>query len=218
MAERVGFEPTVGFPLHSLSRRALSTAQTPLRSFCNRNRRFARPAMQSPAPQRELSTRERIGPGRFALATSCEERLQDRGAFLGHDARCNVDLMIEARMVEYRKARPYSPALGIVASIHQARNAGLDHGSRAHAAGLRRNVQRSPRQSIVAEVARCFPQYHHFGVRRRIAVSNSSVAGADDDLSLVHEQRADWHFPCLGRDARFLQCLLHKSDISVHVV
>ncbi len=31
MAERVGFEPTVEFPLHSLSRRALSTAQTPLR-------------------------------------------------------------------------------------------------------------------------------------------------------------------------------------------
>ena len=33
MAERVGFEPTVEFPLHSLSRRALSTAQTPLRSM-----------------------------------------------------------------------------------------------------------------------------------------------------------------------------------------
>ena len=31
MAERVGFEPTVEFPQHSLSRRALSTAQTPLR-------------------------------------------------------------------------------------------------------------------------------------------------------------------------------------------
>src|SRR5271155_109433 len=35
MAERVGFEPTVGFPLHSLSRRALSTAQTPLRGICS---------------------------------------------------------------------------------------------------------------------------------------------------------------------------------------
>jgi hypothetical protein len=45
MAERVGFEPTVGFPLHSLSRRALSTAQTPLRGFCNRNRRFVCAAM-----------------------------------------------------------------------------------------------------------------------------------------------------------------------------
>jgi hypothetical protein len=34
MAERVGFEPTVEFPRHSLSRRALSTAQTPLRGCC----------------------------------------------------------------------------------------------------------------------------------------------------------------------------------------
>src|SRR4029077_14031103 len=32
MAERVGFEPTAEFPLHSLSRRAVSTAQTPLRA------------------------------------------------------------------------------------------------------------------------------------------------------------------------------------------
>src|SRR5580698_3670922 len=34
LAERVGFEPTVEFPRHSLSRRALSTAQTPLRGCC----------------------------------------------------------------------------------------------------------------------------------------------------------------------------------------
>jgi hypothetical protein len=31
VAERVGFEPTVEFPRHSLSRRAPSTARTPLR-------------------------------------------------------------------------------------------------------------------------------------------------------------------------------------------
>ena len=31
LAERVGFEPTVEFPRHSLSRRAPSTARTPLR-------------------------------------------------------------------------------------------------------------------------------------------------------------------------------------------
>ncbi len=31
MAERVGFEPTVRFPVRSLSRRVLSTAQSPLR-------------------------------------------------------------------------------------------------------------------------------------------------------------------------------------------
>ena len=31
MAERVGFEPTVGFPQHTLSKRAPSTTRTPLR-------------------------------------------------------------------------------------------------------------------------------------------------------------------------------------------
>ncbi len=31
VAERVGFEPTVRFPVRSLSRRVLSTAQSPLR-------------------------------------------------------------------------------------------------------------------------------------------------------------------------------------------
>ena len=31
MAERVGFEPTVRFPVRSLSRRVLSTTQSPLR-------------------------------------------------------------------------------------------------------------------------------------------------------------------------------------------
>src|SRR3989441_13371659 len=52
MAERVGFEPTVGFPLHSLSRRALSTAQTPLRGedgCLQRSRRFTFSAMRSSA-------------------------------------------------------------------------------------------------------------------------------------------------------------------------
>ncbi len=48
VAERVGFEPTVEFPLHSLSRRALSTAQTPLRGrFSNPSRRFAHSAINS---------------------------------------------------------------------------------------------------------------------------------------------------------------------------
>ena len=32
MAERVGFEPTVEFPLHTLSKRAPSTARTSLRT------------------------------------------------------------------------------------------------------------------------------------------------------------------------------------------
>src|SRR6266446_2830308 len=58
MAERVGFEPTVEFPQHSLSRRALSTAQTPLRGRyilaqpsidCIRVRLYLQPAQRDDA-------------------------------------------------------------------------------------------------------------------------------------------------------------------------
>src|SRR5712671_3434357 len=125
MAERVGFEPTVGFPLHSLSRRALSTAQTPLRGFHNRNRRFARPAMQS---------------DQLRLSSSCEERLQNRRAFIAQDACGNLHPVIEARVIEQYKAGSHGATLGIVASVHQTRHAGLNQAPRAHAARFYRDV------------------------------------------------------------------------------
>src|SRR5882757_2109688 len=115
MAERVGFEPTVGFPLHSLSRRALSTAQTPLRGFHNRNRRFAR-------HQRILT--------RLRLSSSCEERLQNRRAFTAQDACGNLNAVIEARVIEQYKAGSHGATLGIVASVHQTRHASLNHAPR----------------------------------------------------------------------------------------
>ena len=171
MAERVGFEPTVGFPLHSLSRRALSTAQTPLRSFHNRNRRFV-------SHQCILT--------RLRLSSSCEKRLQNRRAFIGQDTRGNLHLVIEARVIEHRKARSHSATLGIVASVHQTRHASLNHAPRAHDARFYRHVQCRPGQPIIAELARTFTQYHHLRVRGRIAIPNGSVAGACDDLPFVH--------------------------------
>src|SRR6266404_5298553 len=134
MAERVGFEPTVGFPLHSLSRRALSTAQTPLRGFHNRNRRFARSPMQS---------------DQLRLAASCEERLQHRRAFIAHDACGNLHPVVEARVIEHRRACSHSATLGIVASVHQTRYTSLNHPPRAHAARFYRDVQCRAGQPII---------------------------------------------------------------------
>jgi hypothetical protein len=76
MAERVGFEPTVRFPVRSLSRRVLSTAQSPLRggftlivivanpfatqqSILQGAHRLARPLLAIAAPQKT--------PARFPL-------------------------------------------------------------------------------------------------------------------------------------------------------
>src|ERR1700731_1486138 len=108
MAERVGFEPTVRFPVRSLSRRVLSTAQSPLRGRCRLNRsralRFSAigeaALCQCVAKYRTESIQccwrggvarksrmRRLKP--VLLATCCEERLDDGGTFGGEDARSN---------------------------------------------------------------------------------------------------------------------------------
>ena len=79
MAEREGFEPSVEFPLHTLSKRAPSTTRTSLRAWRARpgatagfppaarlgSLRYARTSLL--APLRSLTWRSRVGPsGRFA--------------------------------------------------------------------------------------------------------------------------------------------------------
>src|SRR5690242_19259441 len=82
MAERVGFEPTVRFPVRSLSRRVLSTAQSPLRGHTSHgNKGFRSRAIK----QKRESTAYRLRPTVqdrnscfLRLAPSAGQGLQDR--------------------------------------------------------------------------------------------------------------------------------------------
>jgi hypothetical protein len=98
MAERVGFEPTVEFPLHSLSRRALSTAQTPLRSVCSSVRlakAFGSHNGEGRGPY----------PWRLLRLSPClEEMFQDGGGFFGEHTTRDFHAMIELRMIEHAEA------------------------------------------------------------------------------------------------------------------
>src|SRR5689334_18603423 len=140
LAERVGFEPTVGFPLHSLSRRALSTAQTPLRGFSNRNRRVVCAAMYPICLSHFGCHTPNDGCGRrqtteyccCGLASCGEKRLQDGGGFSGANARGHLDAMIEPRISENLEAGANGAAFWVIATVDQTGNSRLDHGSRAH--------------------------------------------------------------------------------------
>src|SRR6266436_6951619 len=68
VAERVGFEPTVRFPVRSLSRRVLSTAQSPLRGGRRSNRSRAG---QSSAMSNESSIKGHLKRD----ITSCHAKL-----------------------------------------------------------------------------------------------------------------------------------------------
>ena len=164
MAERVGFEPTVRFPVRSLSRRVLSTAQSPLRGRCRLNRsralRFSAigetALCQCVAKYRAESMQCGRTPGaprqsrmrrlKLALLAACsEERLDDGGTFGGEDARSNFHLMIKARVGEDFEAGADGAAFRIVGAVDETRDTGLEDCARAHAAGLDGDVESGTR-------------------------------------------------------------------------
>src|SRR4029077_15512034 len=104
MAERVGFEPTSPvLPGYPLSRRALSTAQTPL-------------------PTESLAEARFFGNTPPALSSRGEKSLHRLRALLRERAAQHFHAVIQRRMAEYLKARMHGAAFRIVATVDQPRD------------------------------------------------------------------------------------------------
>ena len=80
MAERVGFEPTVRFPVRSLSRRVLSTAQSPLRG---RALQFIREVASEATPSSIEMREEQPNFQRQSLPPRGKEGLEKGSGFFG---------------------------------------------------------------------------------------------------------------------------------------
>src|SRR6266851_351698 len=204
VAERVGFEPTIRFPVCSLSRRVLSTTQSPLRGGCKVNRsralelgaihsadgarwkeRELRPAHSEDGGLKAGATRRLPISNAFLLTTFGEEGLEDGGGFGREDAAGDFHLVVEAGVGEDFETGTNCAALGVVGAIDEAWNAGLDYCASAHAARLDGDVERGIGKTIVAEEARGFAK--------------------DDD------------FAGGGRRTRFFESGLHELDVGFHL-
>src|SRR5829696_6810015 len=73
LAERVGFEPTVEFPLHTLSKRAPSTTRTSLRFRIN-NLRAARRQFIARRRRMHASSTSPLNPTAYGLRTATVRR------------------------------------------------------------------------------------------------------------------------------------------------
>ena len=74
------------------------------------------------------------------LAAFGEKRLDYGGAISGQDASGDINLVVEARVGEDFEAGVDGAAFGVVGAVNKARDASLDDGTRAHAAGLNGDV------------------------------------------------------------------------------
>jgi len=153
---------------------------------------------------------------RLLSAAFSEERLDDGGAVSGQNAGSDFYPVVEAGVGEDFEAGTDGTAFGIVGAEDKARDAGLDEGARAHAAGLNGDVQRSIRKAVVAKPAGRFSQTDDFGVGGGVAIAHGAIARTGKDLAVVDEQGADGDFAGLVSGTRFSECFLHELDVNIH--
>ena len=119
------------------------------------------------------------------LAAFGEERLEDGGAVGREDAGGDFYLMVEARVGEDFEAGADGAAFGVVGTVNEAWDAGLDDSAGAHAAGLDGDVERGVGEAVVAEKARGFAENDHFRVGSGVIAADGAIAGAGQNLAVV---------------------------------
>jgi hypothetical protein len=163
--------------------------------------------------EKEGSTRRRVR----SLTACGKERLENCGAIGSEDASGDLHLMVEARVREDFEAGADGTTFGIVGAVDEARDTGLDDGTRAHAARLDGDVQRGIREAVVGKTPCPLAKDEDFGVRRGVAIADGAIAGAGENLAVVDEQGADGNFAGRGRGVRFSERFLHELDVSFHL-
>jgi hypothetical protein len=145
-----------------------------------------------------------------------EKGLEKRGTVGGQNSRYDFDLMVQAWMGKNFKAGADGAAFRVIAAINEAGHTSLNQGAGAHAAGLDGYVQSSSGEAIIAHRVGGFPQHHHFGVRRGVAVADRAITGTRDDSRFVNQDGADGNLAgCPSRTGLF-DGGSHELKISVH--
>src|SRR5260370_31410979 len=123
--------------------------------------------------------------------------------------------MVEARMRQDFETGADSAALGVVSAVDQARDAGLDDGAGAHAAGFDGDVESGSGEAVVAEKAGGFAKDDDFGVGRGVVVADGAVVRTRQNLSLMDEHSANGNFAGFGCCVPHSPGLFHKLDINL---
>jgi hypothetical protein len=154
---------------------------------------------------------------RYCSTSFCEEGLEDGGAVCCEDTGSDFDLMVEAWIGKNFEARADGSAFGVVRTVYQTRDAGLNDRAGAHAAGLDGDVERCSCEAVISEGARGFAQDDDLGVRRRIAIADGAVCSARHDgaVGVAHKYGAYRHFTGSRCAARFFERDSHELNVSL---
>src|SRR5215510_1775872 len=208
MAERVGFEPTERFPVHSISSAASSTTPAPLqkyrsdRSYRTYTSKIWRRGWDS-NPRWALTHsgfRDRctnplcdLSASLFCSSTP-EKLLHQRSAFRLQDARADLNPMIQKVCITDAKPAHYGACLLVRRTINQTPDARLYQSARAHRARLDGRVNVNLGEPVIPDFPRGLAKSNDFSVGCGIAVGTRAVSGNSDEFVFADDASADGHF------------------------
>ena len=131
----------------------------------------------------------------------------------GEDAGSDFYLMVETRVRQDFETGADGAALGVVSAVDQARDASLDYGAGAHAAGLDGDVESGTGEAVVAEQAGGCAKDEDFGVGGGVVVADCTVVRTRENLAVVDEHSADRDLADCGGCLSFLQRFLHELGV-----
>lgn len=149
------------------------------------------------------------------LAARGEKFPEQLRGLLRQHPRNHRGMMIELRMVEYRKAGTHRAPFYVVRAVDKARDPRLNHRSRAHRARLDRDVDSGVGQPVVSNGARGLAKRDDFGVRGGIAIRNGAVSGKGYDALADHHGRAHGNLAAPRSGTRFVKRGTHVGLVDV---
>jgi len=113
-------------------------------------------------------------------------------------------MVIHLRMGRNIHQRPDCAGFGVARAEHQSADATVHHRPRAHNAGFEGDIQGGIQQTVVLQHHAALAQRHDFRMSGGIVSANGAVPPFADDAIVLHQYRADRHFP-------FIPCPLRQG-------
>lgn len=152
------------------------------------------------------------------LPPVAEEIAHDGGAFVGTDAGCHFDAVVQGRVVDDLKQGADGAALWIVAAVDDAVEAAVDDGAGAHGAGLDGDVEGAACEPPTAQGPAGLFNGQELGVSRGAGQGFAQVIGPGNGLFLINDDGAYGNFPDGGGDFCFFYGFAHVKFVFCHDV
>lgn len=121
--------------------------------------------------------------------------------------------MIQFWVCENFEAGADGSAFGVIGTIDEPRNSGVDHRTRTHTARLDGDIQSRASQPVIPQNASRLANDDDFRMRGRVTIANGPIAAASYNSIFVHQERADGDFACRARIPGLLDGKLHERKV-----